>query len=255
MTTGAGGAVALARFPGAAPPTRRLFCFPYAGGGTAVYRPWRKILPSDVEIAAVQFPGRESRIREAPLRSIAEMARGAVDVILANSDVPFALFGHSMGALVAYEAARSLESLGAPGPSHLFVSARRPPHVDDHLPPVHHLPDDAFVEEMNQRYQAIPDVVRNEPELMELLLPVLRADIEALEKYGHVPGPRLRCSVQVYGGSRDFHPFPDQLTEWQAVAEQPISVKLFDGDHFFLTSQVGPVTSDLIARWMQPALR
>ncbi len=180
-------------------PKRRLICLPYAGGGPATYRPWSQHLPDDVEVVAVQFPGREPPYREPPLDSIADLVASLLPPLAERADLPFALFGHSMGALVAFEATLAMERDGGPSPSLLFVSSRRPPDEPADHAPVHDLPDDAFVDAMVHRYNAVPEIVRREPDLMALLLPVLRADIRAFETLraaqraqGAVPGPRVR---------------------------------------------------------------
>jgi medium-chain acyl-[acyl-carrier-protein] hydrolase len=232
-----------------AAPRRRLFCMPYAGGGVAPYRLWYKSLPEDVEVVAVQLPGREARLREAPLPSIAAMVDAVRPAIDAKLDLPFAVFGHSMGALMAFELTAALEHNGSRAPSRLFVSARRSPDEPDPKPPVHALPEPEFLDALQERYGAIPDAVRNEPELLELLLPVLRADIRAVETYTPTPGATVRCPVHVYGGENDTHPFPKQLPVWERVVQQPITLRLFPGDHFYLNSQREALTADITSRW------
>lgn len=230
-------------------PQRRLFCMPYAGGGVAPYRLWFRSLPDDIEVHAVQLPGRESRLRETPLTSIHEMVHAVRPAIEAATDLPYAIFGHSMGALMAYELTCVLESSTSRSPSRLFVSARRGPDEPDHRPPVHGLPEPQFLDELQERYGAIPDAVRSEPELMELLLPVLRADIRAVETYVPTPDAIVRCPVEVYGGISDTHPMPAQLSQWSRVVSTPVRIRTFDGDHFYLNSQREALTADIASRW------
>ena len=144
----------------------------------------------------------------------AVMAQFAMSAILAASDLPYSIFGHSMGALVAFELVLSLEHAREPGPLHLFVSARRSPDEPDGAPPVHVLPDEAFIDRLQERYGAIPEAVRQEPELLALLLPPLRADIRH-RCYTPSSTRKVRCPVHVYGGSEDRHPTPSQLPGWQ----------------------------------------
>ena len=228
---------------------RRLFCFPFAGGGAAAFRGWSRRLPPDVEVLSVQLPGRESRIREKPLDDIADIVAAARPAILAASDLPYAIFGHSMGALVAFELVLSLEQDPGRGPEHLFVSARRSPEEPDVIPPVHALPDAEFMDKLQGRYGAIPEEVRKEPELLELLLPPLRADIRAIETYKRTSNRKVRCPIHVFGGSEDFHPKPSQLPGWQAVAEREIRVRLFPGNHFYLNAQEEALVADMTATW------
>lgn len=230
-------------------PKRRLICLPYAGGGPATYRPWSQHLPDDVEVVAVQFPGREPPYREPPLDSIADLVASLLPPLAERADLPFALFGHSMGALVAFEATLAMERDGGPSPSLLFVSSRRPPDEPADHAPVHDLPDDAFVDAMVRRYNAVPEVVRREPDLMALLLPVLRADIRAYERYEPLSGRQVQCPVRVYGGTDDRHPRPQLLPLWRRVAEHDVSVRVFEGDHFWLAEHAAAVAGDIVDTW------
>jgi medium-chain acyl-[acyl-carrier-protein] hydrolase len=231
-------------------PRRRLICLPFAGGGVAPYRPWLRALPDDVELLAAALPGRETRLREQPLEAIDDMVEAIAPAVAAVAgELPYAIFGHSMGALVAFELTLALESLDVRGPSHLFVSAHRPPDEAEELPPINDLPDAEFLDELQRRYNAVPEAVRSEPELLALLLPALRADLRAIERYMARPGTRVRCPVHVYGGLDDRHPVPAQLPGWTRVAERPIRTRLFAGDHFYLTSQRDALAADIAAHW------
>jgi medium-chain acyl-[acyl-carrier-protein] hydrolase len=230
-------------------PRRRLFCLPFAGGGVAAYRQWFMSLPDDVEVLAAQLPGRESQLLVPPLRSIQAMVDAVLPAVEAAATMPYAIFGHSMGALVAFELALALEQSGVRSPSRLFVSARRSPDDPETKPPVHALPEPQFLDELQERYGAIPEAVRNEPELLELLLPTLRADIQAVETYVPRPGARVHCPVVVYGGERDTHPLPAQLPFWARVVHRLEQVRLFPGDHFYLHAQREALTADLAWHW------
>jgi len=241
--------VSLFRVGPARPAQRRLICVPFAGGGVAAFRPWSRVLPADVELLVVQLPGRESRVREAPFDDVHEIVRALAPVMREVSDLPFALFGHSMGALVAFELTRALERAGQPAPQRLFVSARRAPDDLERDPPVHDLPDAAFMDALQERYGAIPEAVRQEPELLALLLPPLRADIRAIERYAPLTHEPVRCPLRIYGGADDRHPAPAQLAGWQRVATQAPQVRLFPGDHFYLTAQHEALVADIFAHW------
>lgn len=231
-------------------PRRRLFCMPYAGGGVAPFRLWFRSLPADIEVSAAQLPGREGRIAEAPPSSIAAAVAAMIPALEAQSDLPYAIFGHSMGALLAYELTLALEQRGGRPPDHLFVSGRRPPHVIDPRPPLHALPEPEFLDQLQRRYGAIPAPVLAEADLLALLLPVVRADIRNVELYPvRETAPRIRCPVTVYGGSADLHPTPDELLLWQGVAAHPLEHRVFDGDHFYLNVQREALTADIAARW------
>jgi len=228
---------------------RRLFCLPFAGGGASTFRHWPATLPDDIELLVVQLPGRDARRAERPLDSIAAMARATQLAVREASDLPFAVFGHSMGALVAYELARALEDEGGPRPAHVFVSARRPPDVPDRHAPIHALPDDQFLDALQHRYGAVPQAVRDEPDLLALLLPVLRADIKAVETYPTEGGRKVTCPLHVYGGADDRRPAPDELAGWDRAAAGDVRVRLFPGDHFYLTSAAADLTGDMAMTW------
>jgi surfactin synthase thioesterase subunit len=245
-----GAAVASAlRFATVTRPTWRLFCLPFAGGGAAGYRTWHRTLPDDVDVVALQLPGRDAHRRVRPLDRIADMVQAARPVLEAEADLPYAIFGHSMGALVAYELTVALERDGHSTPSHLFVSARRPPDEPHDAAPIHGLPDEQFLDELQGRYGGVPEVVRREPDLLALLLPVLRADVAAIETYTPLTDRRVACPVRVYGGAADRHPRPEQLPGWQRFADHDVSVQLFPGDHFYVATQQAALTADLAARF------
>jgi medium-chain acyl-[acyl-carrier-protein] hydrolase len=238
------------RFGTGADHRRRLFCLPYAGGTPAVYRAWSKLLPADVDVAAVALPGRTPGSAEPLLCSIDEIVAVLLpEVQAAATDLPYALFGHSMGALVAFELAVALEATAGPGPDCLFVSGRRAPDEPHRSSFIHDLPDDAFLDALDRSYGGVPDAVRLEPELLALLLPALRADVRTFETYAPLSDARVRCPVHVCGGADDTRPRPDQLRGWQRVADQEISVDLFPGGHFYLTAETVALTSDIAARW------
>lgn len=227
----------------------RLICLPFAGGGVSAFRAWARGFPSDVEILVAQLPARETRLRELPFDSIWDMADWLLPEVIAGSDLPYALFGHSMGGLVAYELAVALERMNERPPSTVFISARRAPDERLDEPPIADLPNDEFLDALQQRYNAIPEGVRGEPELLELLLPALRADLRAIEGYTPRIAHRLSCPVHVYGGLDDRRPLPSELAGWQRFAREAVRIRLFAGDHFFITSQRDAVVADIMASW------
>jgi len=215
----------------------RLFCFSYAGGGAVVFRPWALAMPAEIEVAAVLLPGRESRLREPPVRSMPELMSALVPALEPQLDRPFAFFGHSMGAVVAHELASVLQQRGGPVPQRLLVSGRRAPHLPERDPPMHHLGDEAFVAEIQRRYNGIPAEVLQYPELLELLLPALRADMSVIETHrlqatGHAPVP-FNGPISVFGGREDTRATRHELEGWQAHTPVPLVMRQFAGGHFY----------------------
>jgi medium-chain acyl-[acyl-carrier-protein] hydrolase len=240
------------RFRPSAAATLRLFCFPYAGGGAAVFRPWSQELPAHVDVCAFQLPGREARFREPPLSNLGQIVEAALAAMRRQLDLPFAVFGHSMGSVIAFEVSRRIEAAGLPAPLHVWLSARRAPGHSDPDPPLRHLDDDAFVDALDRRYGGIPAAVRADRELMSLLLPGLRADIAALETHALLPEPRLACPLTVFGGSTDPRAPVAQLDGWRVATTDRFRLRVFDGDHFYLVPRRAEVLGE-IARELESA--
>ncbi len=212
----------------------RLFCLPYAGGGASAYHAWGRLLPPTIELCAVQPPGREARVREAPYTSFDEAVAGLGEALCPLLDRPYVLFGHSLGALLAFELARWLRRRGEPQPQQLFVSSRRPPQLPEPYPPVADLPDAEFTAKIQERYGGIPQVILQEPELMRMFLPILRADFKVLESYRYSVEPPLACALAVFGGSEDAIATPSALGQWQQHTAAAFSTRQFAGGHFYL---------------------
>lgn len=212
-----------------------LFCFPYAGGGASVFRPWIGLLPPGVELCPVQLPGRESRWAETPFTSLPELIRTLAVEAGDMLRPPFALFGHSLGGIVAFELCRELRRMGRPGPERLFVSAVAAPHLPPRAAPLHRLPDVLF---LNRLFllKGIPKEVAEHPELMQLLLPTLRADVQIFETYTHVPEEPLDCPISAYSGRHDTRVTYEELVAWSCHTRGRFSFRIFPGDHFFLES-------------------
>jgi medium-chain acyl-[acyl-carrier-protein] hydrolase len=236
------------------PARARLFCFPHAGGSAAAFRLWPQRLPQELEVCAVQLPGRGGRLREPALESIPAMVEALIPALLPKMDLPFAIFGHSMGSSVAYALAQELAARGGPLPGHLFVSARRPPRMADTEPPMHVLPDNEFVAEMNRRYAAIPAEVLAEADLMAMLLPSLRADMLALETYRPGSTPALACPVTAFGGTDDSRAPAAHLEAWRDETRSAFRVRQFSGGHFYLDTRRDELLAD-VAATLAPALQ
>lgn len=231
----------------------RLFCFPYAGGGATVFSTWWRGLPPEVEVVAVQPPGRESRLTEKPYHHLQELVAAMHQNLLPHlSELPFAFFGHSNGALMAFELTRSLRRSGDPLPLHLFVSGRPAAQLELDDPPIHHLPHDEFVAEL-RRLAGTPEEILQNREILELLLPLLRADFSLGETYRFVPEPPLTLPLSAYGGARDEEVPEEEVEAWREQAGGEFRVKIFPGAHFFVNSDRDQVLAEVAAE-LRPVL-
>lgn len=240
--------------PNSARPARlRLICFPPAGLSPVVFKSWANELPAGVGLYAVHLPGRTSRIREAARTSIPELVDAITDAIVRLPKLPLVFFGHSMGAVLASEVARRLIEHSLPAPRHLIVSGRRPPRIPDPNPPIGDLSDAAFVAEIGRRYGAIPAEILTEPDVIALLLPSLRADITALEKFQPRPRPPLPIPVSAFGGDADLLTPPSAIEAWENETQAAFEMRIFPGGHFYLDAQRNAVVSE-VTRIIAPML-
>lgn len=224
----------------------RLFCFPYAGGTASIYRLWSRCLPADIEVCAVQLPGREERIREQPFTDMSALVQVLLPRLLPYLDRPFAFFGHSMGSLIAYELAQSLHQQAGLVPTHLLVSGRRAPFLSRHEAPVHNLPTDMdLLAELQRRYNNIPELVFTDTELRELFAPLLRADLTMVETYQPQHQCRLPCPIIACGGETDPHASRVELLAWQELTQAAFALHMFPGGHFYFAEQAEPLFKTL----------
>ena len=236
----------------------RLFCFPYAGAGASAFGRWHLHLPQDVELWAVQLPGRETRLRELPLRDLGAVADEIARRMLPLLDRPFAVFGHSMGALTAFETVRRLRA-HALAPSVLFVSGKGAPHCQSIREELGELSDDDFIAAIDRLYGGVPTLLKDDPEFRQLYLPALRADVAAVCHHRHTEAPPLECSLHVLGGQSDRTAPPESLDAWRRYTVGEFRVHLFPGDHFFVqTARVAVldlVAAELAQRGARQAVR
>lgn len=214
----------------------RLFCFPYAGGGASIFHDWPHMLPPEVELCALQLPGRESRRLEAPYTELPHLVEDISIALQPYLQKPFAFFGHSMGALISFELTRLLRRNGGPLPKTLFISGHQAPNLPppERMLPAQQSSDKEFIA-MLRRLNGTPEEVLQHAELMNLLLPTLRADFLLCERYVYHAEPPLSCPINVFGGMRDTIT-KDELNAWKNQTEGDFSCHLFPGGHFFLHS-------------------
>jgi medium-chain acyl-[acyl-carrier-protein] hydrolase len=213
--------------------TTRLWCFPFAGGGASAYHPWRKLAPEWMAIEPVLLPGRERRISETAFNQIDTLIERMVHALGPAMRPEVALFGYSMGALIAFEFARALRRHGYTQPRQLIVAAHRPPQLPDPFPPIYHLPAEELKTRLKERFGEYNEGL-NHPELCDLLLPCLRADLQLCAEYRYRDEPPLDCRISVLGAVDDLVVDPNTISAWGEQSSQPVTLKLFEGGHFFM---------------------
>ena len=219
----------------------RLFCFSHAGGGAASFRTWGQALPAEIEVCAVQLPGRENRIREPAFDNLGALLPPLLKSLHPYLDKPFAFLGHSMGTILCYEVALHLQRTAQPAPFHVFVSGRQAPHIQSQRTSISLLSDVLFLDELQRRYKGIPAVVLEDAELRSLMLPFLRADFTLVEKYQPVDVVPLHCPLSAFGGSEDDSVRREDLEAWRMYTLRDFTLQMFPGDHFYLHQNPAPL--------------
>lgn len=222
-------------------PKMRLFCFAYAGGNAAEYLDWQAPLGGDIELRGVQLPGRGARWAEDPPTELDSVVETVARVVRANATLPFAFFGHSFGALLAFEVARFCRRQGWPLPMHLFASGCDAPQL--FVAEAWHSVDDAELIDMLHRLDGMPPELLAHEELIQMLLPMLRADFGLVAGYGYRRGPRLTMPITVLAGTADVLVDPTRLHEWGLETDAGCVMRFFPGGHFFLRESAAEVVT------------
>ena len=222
----------------------RLFCLPYGGGSASSFKGWSDVLPKRVEVCPVELPGHGSRLYEDLFRDLTVLVEALYEGLLPYLNKPYALFGHSMGALLCFEFARLLRRKQGLAPVHLFFSGCRAAHRSDSNPTRHTLSDTELLD-LLRNLSGTPQEVLECPELLQLVLPVLRADLTIDETYQYYEEPPLDCPISVYGGLDDPEMGQRHLEAWQSQTSQQFLIKMFSGDHFFLHTVEESLLSEL----------
>ena len=227
-----------ARKPGR---THRLICFPHAGAGASAFADWAGLMPPEIELAAVQLPGRQNRIAEEPFSAAGPLVKILVHALRPVLDGAFSFFGHSAGAALAYELAWALRAHGRPGPRHLFLSAQPAPGVTG-LRLLHDLPDGEFLAEVLALGGIEPELCSDE-DAIACLLPLLRADFGLWERHHAAPKGPLDCPITVLCGESDPRAPLEAVARWRACTTAEFSMRAFPGGHFYFLGSIAEVVS------------
>lgn len=224
----------------------RLVCIPYAGGAASVFRAWPHLAPPDVEVRPVELPGRGARMDEEPFLRMPSLVHAMADALEPLLDRPFALFGHSMGGLVAFELTRLLRRRGWPAPCHLFLSATRAPSAPRAFPLLHQA-SDAVLKEKVRAFDGTPPEALADDELMALVLPLIRADLAVLETYEYREEPPLDVPSTVFAGIHDQTVRFSELDRWRQHLVRS-QLRLLPGGHFFVNDRAPDLMGLVVAQ-------
>lgn len=221
----------------------KLYCFPYAGGSaSSIYSKWSEGLSHHIEVIPVELSGRGSRINDSLFDNLMDSVNDIFRLIEKDivKGIPYAIFGHSMGSIIAFEVYHKIKACNYIEPVHMFLSAKLPPHFNHEESPLHMLPDKSFLDEII-KIGGTPEEILLYPELLEIFLPILRADFKAIETYEYMErGQRIECNSTILFGKDDSQP-NDGMQEWRRYTKGEISFIEISGGHFFITEQVSKV--------------
>ena len=226
----------------------RVLCVPYAGGSAQIYHMLSRSMPENVELGAVQLPGRWDRRREPLLTKVSDASRNLAGEIARLAPKPYVLFGYSLGGLIAFEAARILaRDTGLEQPRALIVAAAEAPAAKPGRPQLHTLPDAEFIKKQMDRYPGgIAPAVLAEPDLMEMLLPIIKADMQMFETYQYAPETPLACPIYAMAGEQDRLCTPSAMAGWERETSGPFFTETVAGNHFFINNAVDRVRATIL---------
>lgn len=216
-------------------PPITLFCFPYAGGSSSLYENWGAQLPRSIKVIGMEYPGRGSKGKEAFIKTLDSLLSHFEIEVLSKIKGPFAFFGHSLGAIVAFELACLLQEKQRLNPISLFLSGCPAPDKIVSLSSLSQMEDKEFIQAL-ESLKGTPQELLGTVEFKEMFLPILRADFSLLDTY--IPGQkRIKCPLVILGGKQDFTVDIQDLPQWAFWTESNISLVELEGDHFFIRKQ------------------
>ena len=214
----------------------RLFLLPHAGAGAVIYRDWPAAFPDAIDVCAIEPPGRFARRHEPQPKDAVQFGRDLARAIAPYLDRPFAFFGYSLGALMAFECARTLRREHGAEPSYLIAAAHKAPQLRPRARPISREPSAAFVAEVERRYGPLEPMIRNDPEMLALVIEMMRVDLGMVENYRYVEEPRLNCPILALGGTEDSSVNSEELAAWSQQTSMAFRSHALPGGHFFLRS-------------------
>lgn len=224
----------------------QILCLPHAGGGAASLNGWRRFTPPDIELLRLQAPGREDRADEQPLDDIDAMIAGLLPAWLEVSRGPYAIYGHSLGALVGYALVRELCSLGARPPVRLFVSGRRAPPLPLSHPP-YCIQSEAELLAYLRDMGATPCALLEKPRWREAFLPLVRADLKISDLYVHRPAAEIPCPITYFRGAADPLVSAEECQAWGKITSRDFALRSFPDGHFFSTESQQTILSEIVS--------
>ncbi|NJN67352.1 MAG: thioesterase [Chloroflexaceae bacterium] len=230
----------------------RLFCLPHAGGASVLFHPWTTFLPPSIELYPVELPGHGARGHEQALSRMRRLTQAIAEGMYPHLDKPFALFGHSMGALVCFELARLLRRAYDVSPRCLFVSAHRAPQLPDPDPTTYMLSEEDLVRKL-QTLEGTPKEILEQPDLLRMVLPNLRADFAVCDTYTYRAEAPLDCPIIALGGDSDPEISREQLEGWHEQTSRVFQVHTFPGGHFYINTS-RPAVLKLMTETMEQML-